>query len=49
MRNKELIQEVYEICLDANISTMFGERIIELIEKERPELIAYKSRDNDED
>ena len=44
MRNKELIQEIYEICMSADYRDeghVVPEIVVNLIEKERPELIDY--------
>ena len=41
MSNKELIQEIYEICLSSDYQQTFSETVIDLIDKEAPALVAH--------
>ena len=48
MRNKELIQSIYEICSSADYRDeghVVPEIVIDLIEKERPELCTFLGDD----
>ena len=49
MRNKELIQEIYEICMTADYRDeghVISECILNLIDKEAPALVAYTLEDD---